>query len=247
MKIYNLLFFIGGLLQAAPYMPMLYGKNLAKPTTTYEVSLVEHAKESLHKAFALESKLTGTAFCKDAVLNIWSSDTPSDHLLNNLCNLSGAHHLHVGLLRGGSFVAALYGNEEILGDKIGVDWFQEYPKEMFDQNCAPYLNPSSYQIINGSCFDLDKALFIHPIDIYFYDADHSLMAHQKAFTYYDDLFADVFIAVVDDWDCPWIRRPTFKAFEKLHYQVLFEAHIPGGEKKGTGQYLAVLRRSIFPK
>ena len=45
---------------------------------------------------------------------------------------------------------------------------------------------------------------------------------RNAFLYYNEIFADVFIAVVDDWGCPWIRGPTFKAFAKLNYEILYE-------------------------
>jgi hypothetical protein len=155
--------------------------------------------------------------------------------------------LHVGLLRGGSFVAALYGNQAILNKKIGLDWFQECPRVQFEVNCSTYLDMENCEIIDGNCFEFDKSLITAPIDIYFYDADHSLTGHELAFTYYDDIFSEVFIAVIDDWSCPWVRRPTFKAFEKLDYQVLYEEIIPASLTSGHGQYAAVLKKSIFPK
>lgn len=228
-------------------LPMLYNKNYEIPLSTYEIEMVNHARMSVEKALNFQSKLTGTGFGRDKKINILPSDSPSDHLLNNLCNFSGATHLHVGLLKGGSFVAALYGNQDILLENIGIDWFQEYPEDQFYSNCAAYLDMDKCKIINSSCFDLDKSLFTSPIDIYFYDADHSLLGHQSAFTYYNDLFSDVFIAVVDDWKCPWVRRPTFKAFEKLHYQILYENYIPDSETYGHGQYIVVIKKSILSK
>jgi hypothetical protein len=223
-------------------LPLLFNKNYEAPSSPYELELVEHVKLSMEKALKLESKLKGTGFAKDASINIWNSDTPSDHLLNNLCNKPGISHLHVGLLRGGSFVAALYGNQDVLKEQIGVDWFLEYPRKDFDANCAPYLSKDKYQIIESGCFEIDKSLITSPVDIYFYDADHSIIGHLNAFTYYDDVFADVFIAVVDDWRCPWVRRPTFKAFEKLGYRILFETFIPDNDVYGHGQYVAVVKK-----
>lgn len=231
----------------AEEMPMLYKKNQVMPSSPHEQALIDHVKSSLHKALNLQSKLSQTNFAKDRVLNIWTCDTPSDHLLNNLCSLPGASHLHVGLLKGGSFVAALYKNQETLNEKIGLDWFQEYPRAQFEANCSVYINLKNCKIINGSCFDFDKSQITTPIDIYFFDAAHSLTAHQLAFTYYDDLFADVFIAVVDDWSCPWVRRPTFKAFEKLEYQLLYEETIPASKSFGNGQYVVVLKKSALSK
>lgn len=226
----------------AQELPLLYNKNHDLPRSLRELELVNHAKLSLQKALNLESKLNNSSFAGDIKINIWPSDTPSDHLLNNLCNFAGASHLHVGLLMGGSFIAALYGNQDILKEKIGVDWFKEYPKDRFDSNCASYLDMTKFKIINSGCFEVNKSLFTTPIDIYFYDADHSFLGHQQAFTYYDNLFSDVFIAVVDDWKCPWVRRPTFKAFEKLGYHILYEATIPASDAYGHGQYVAVIKK-----
>lgn len=231
----------------AQEMPMLYDKNHATASSHYEQYLVDHVKSSLRNALNLQSRLNQTKFGSDRALNIWASDTPCDHLLNNLCSLQGASHLHVGLLKGGSFVAALYGNQEILNKKIGLDWFQEYPRVQFEANCIAYLNMENYEIIDGNCFDFDKSQITTPIDIYFYDADHSLTGHELAFTYYDGIFADVFIAVIDDWSCPWVRRPTFKAFDKLKYQILYEEIIPASTSFGHGQYVAVLKKSVLSK
>lgn len=228
-------------------LPMLYNKNYEIPLSPYEIQLVNHAKTSIEKALNFQSKLNETGFASDTNMNILPSDCPSDHLLNNLCDLPGTSHLHVGLLKGGSFVAALYGNQDLLVEAIGVDWFEEYPYDKFYSNCSTYLDMDKIKIINDSCFDLDKSLFTSPIDIYFYDADHSMLGHQKAFTYYDDVFSDVFIAVVDDWKCPWVRRPTFKAFEKLHYHILYETYIPDSKAYGHGQYVVVIKKSILPK
>jgi hypothetical protein len=247
MKCFWIGFFVWIQAIVAEELPMLYDKNHEIPCSSYEIELVNHVKLSMEKAIRLESKLNETNFAKDTDINIWPSDSPSDHLLNNLCNLPGASHLHVGLLKGGSFVAALYGNQEILNEQIGLDWFKECPKDKFTSNCARYLEMTRCTILDHGCFDVDKALFVSPIDIYFYDADHSLLGHQKAFTYYDEVFANVFVAVVDDWKCPWVRRPTFKAFEKLGYRILYETIIPANNFYGHGQYVAVIKKSTFSK
>jgi hypothetical protein len=239
--LYWLLLFWISIISAAD-LPLLYGKK-ALPSSPREEFLVEHTKISLDKAFKLDSKLNMTSFANDRTANIWKNQTPGDHLLNNLCNLEDASHLHVGLLKGGSFIAALYGNQDLLEEQIGLDWFKEYPRKNFDENCDWYLYADQYQIIESSCFDFDKKAIKKPIDIYFYDADHTLKGHELAFTHFDDLFAPVFIAVIDDWGSPWIRRPTFKAFDKLGYQILYEDVIPASDAFGHGQYVAVIRRS----
>lgn len=226
---------------------MLYNKNYALPLTSDEIKLVNHVRKSYERAMKLESKLNESGFIHDEEVKIWKVQTPSDHLLNNLCNLEGASHLHVGLLKGGSFIAALWGNQDLLKDQIGIDWFQEFSEDLFHLNCRKYLELDKCLLINCDCFNVEKSIFTQPIDIYFYDADHSLKGHEKAFTYYDDLFQDVFVAMVDDWKCPWIRKPTFKAFDKLGYQILYETTIPASEANGHGQYIAVIKKSLLSK
>lgn len=255
-----MLYFLVGLLLfscplSAQELRIFYQDEHPGPRSLHEEHLIQHVKTSLDKALKLESKLTGLQFKDDEATHEWRKATiphyhtlsdldtiPYYHLLNNLCTLEGATHLQVGLLAGDSLIAALYGNQSCLKQKIGVDWFKECSELFFHSNCSQYLDLNDYEVIKGDCFKIKKDSFDNPIDIYFYDADHSLSAHEKAFTYYNDVFADTFVAVIDDWECSWIRGPTFKAFKKLGYSVLYECTLP---KKDVdhGQYVAVIRKS----
>jgi hypothetical protein len=234
----------------------LYQKNYSDPCSPHEEMLVEHVKMSFEKAIKLDSKLSGQTFIETDASRSWRTATiphyhflhdlnriPYYHLLNNLCTLTGASHLHVGLLAGDSFIAALYANQSLLNQQIGVDWFKECPESIFYANCNRFLNLNKCQLINTECFKVDKSSFKAPIDIYFYDADHSLLAHEKALTYYNDILSDTFILVIDDWHCPWIRGPTFKAFDKLGYSILYENTISNINAHDHGQYVAVIRKS----
>lgn len=234
----------------------LYQKNVVAAQSQYEEELVEHVKKSFEKASRLESKLTNQQFDEIDASKKWrASFIPhyhslsqitqyaGYHLLNNLCALPGASHLHVGLLAGDSFISALHGNQSLLEQQIGVDWFKECPEETFYSNCDQHLVQNKFQIINSECFKVDKSTFEKPIDIYFYDADHSFVAHERALTYFNDILADVFVIVIDDWNCPWIRWPTFKAFDELGYSVLYENAILNLSLNDHGQYVAVIRKS----
>lgn len=228
-------------------LPMLYNKNHQNPRSSNEIQLVNHAKASLEKALHFQSKLNEIDGTREGSIFILSFKNPSGHLLNNLCELPSAVHLQVGLYNGGSFVAALYGNQDLLLKSIGIDWFKKCSEKEFYANCSAYLDMNRCKIINSSCFNLDKSLVPSPIDIYYYNADHSMLGHQTAFTYYDDLFSETFIAVVDRWKYPWVRRPTFKAFEKLDYHVLYEGYLPPSQTYDHGLYIVVIKKSIFPK
>src|SRR5438552_658190 len=77
---------------------LLFEKNGDLLRSPREVELVEHTRDSYAKAMLYESKLSGTPFVTDTEIKIWDTDIPSDHLLNNLCSLEDASHLHIGLL-----------------------------------------------------------------------------------------------------------------------------------------------------
>ena len=257
---YNGIKFIKPKTQKGPSLTrMTYQKNEASPITKRELALVQHTKNSIELSLQMKSKLSDQNFQnildretwrKEAVIpfhNIHLKHIPdlvSCHLLNNLCSLPKASHLHIGLLAGDSFVAALYGNQTTLTQQIGVDWFQECAKDLLYRNCELFLNPSKYQFVNGDCFATDKKLFKKPVDIYFYDADHSPTGHQNAFLYYNDVLANTFIAVVDDWDCPWIRAATFRAFDYLGYSILYDSSVPFSGPRDTLklEYVAVIRK-----
>jgi len=210
-----------------------------------EKTLIDHADVSCKKAINYSSKLNGLAgFEEDKRSNSIHGIIPYYHLLNNLNSIPFTSHLHIGLYTGGSFVGALYGNQDALSSAIGIDWFQDdwgY-KEICYDICNKFLLNHNYQIIEGDCFSIDKSIFQQPINVYVYDADHSQIAHEKAFTYYNDVLAKTFIAIVDDWEWEDVREGTFNAFDKLGYVVLYQNKIPGNEKTGNGQYVAVIRK-----
>ncbi len=83
-------------------------------------------------------------------------------------------------------------------------------------------------------------LFESPVNIYFYDGHHSQESQKKAFTYYDEILDNVFIALIDDWHWINVRIGTYQAFDELGYEVLFEEAL--GEGYWNGQYLAVIRK-----
>ncbi len=68
-----------------------------------------------------------------------------------------------------------------------------------------------------------------------------------AFTYFDPILDDLFIAVVDDWNWDDVKTGTRLAFEKLDYHVLYEVELPASANGDTlnwwnGLYVAVISR-----
>ena len=224
-------------------MELFYG-NLSKIEDEKEQETVEFVQECFVRTRNGSSKLNGTGFLEDfkkAHPVDHKHVTPYYHLLNNLCDKKDAHHLHVGLYQGGSFVAALLNNEGVLRTQIGVDLyehdFQYYHERMTRELCKKHLTGLRYEIIVGDAFSADLNRFQSKIDVYLYDADHCFEAQEKAFTYYNPVLADVFIAIVDDWNCEKVTQGTFSAFDKLEYRVLHEDLI-------NSHYVAVIKKAF---
>lgn len=219
-------------------------------TQAYDAKqLIEHVKTSLHNASEGKSKLTSE------VLKLYNSQNGASgikerHLLNNLCSLPGTRYLEVGVFHGSTFTAALFNNNTTILDAIAVDNWSQFGnnKESFLNKANKVLMPNSFRFIEQDAFSIDlEKNFSHPITIYFYDGDHSYLSQYKAFTYFNPIFADIFIAVVDDWnDKAKVQKGTRDAFKNLGYTILFEQELSAqnGDVNNWwyGVYVAVIKK-----
>ncbi len=208
--------------------------------------LVEHVKQSIENAKIEKSKLT------EDILNIGGKTSSRvKHLLNNVCSLPSARYLEIGVFQGSTFISALYQNTNTLFDAIAIDNWSEfgYQKTAFTENALQFLPQNSYRLYEQDSFSIYlDTIFEQPIDIYFYDGNHSREAQRQAFTYYNNVFADVFIAIVDDWNWEQVKTPTKQAFEELGYTILFEEELPARyvgdlENWWNGIYIAVIQKN----
>jgi hypothetical protein len=92
--------------------------------------------------------------------------------------------------------------------------------------------------------------FFHPINIYFYDGRHGEADQKAAFTYFDPIFDDVFIAVVDDWNWSTVRAGTWAAMRELGYNILFYRELFTSDPKfhdittwWNGLFVAVIEKT----
>jgi len=171
------------------------------------------------------------------------------HLLNNLCSLSNANYLEIGVWKGSTWVSALYGNENVESATAIDNWAQfNGPKKDFLANCKKFLSNVPYNFYSEDCFNVDvQSVCKNPINIYFFDGDHSARAQELAFTYYNSSLDDVFIAVVDDWNFPQVPRGTKSAFEKLGYHIIYDVILPANfngdiQNWWNGLYVAVVSK-----
>jgi len=173
------------------------------------------------------------------------------HLMNNLCSYStGANYLEIGVFKGSTLISSVYGNEAVLNEVHAIDNFSEFvpgdagthgtyphPKDELQKNMNMFLpnTKDKIQLHEADCFQFDLSK-LPKIDIYFYDGEHSAESQYKAFKYYEPAFADIFIAVIDDWAQGGVRRGTKKAFAEIDYDVIASrAIIPGKRPNGASR------------
>ncbi len=220
------------------------GKTKDLPLTQNEQALIQHLKNSIANAEL------GISFLPYEIVSLEGMSSPKvRHLLNNLCSFQGTNYLEIGIWKGSTWVSALYNNGSTLASATGVENWSQFkgPKREFTQNCEQFLKDMPYQIIEQDCFQVDLSLFSKPINIYFYDGDHSALSQEMAFTYFNSILDESFIAIVDDWNAPEVPEGTYSAFAKLNYEILFEVALPArwnGDKANwwNGMYAAVIRK-----
>ena len=175
------------------------------------------------------------------------------HFLNNICSYPDTCYFEIGSWQGSTLVAALYRNENSITDAVGIDNWSEFggPKQAFIANVQSFIPRAPLRFFEMDCFTMNNAsTFARPINVYLYDGCHSVEAQEQAFTYFNDIFDDVFIALVDDWNWSYVQQGTFAAFEKLRYKILFQkAFLTDRNGNGdpytwwNGFYIAVIQKN----
>jgi|GEM_PF-1324102 len=138
------------------------------------------------------------------------------HLLNNLAAQS-KNYLEVGLYKGSTLISALHGNDHLKA--FGVDNFCMFPhkRHVFFSQTDPYKD--KFTLFEQDCWTVDLTK-LPPIDLFFYDGDHSFEAQYKAIEYFYPAMADEFVYVCDDWNMKRVPNATFEAGKKMKLEVV---------------------------
>ncbi len=208
-----------------------------------ELFLVAHVTKSIEMAQKNISKLPSEVFSIYGMSGVMGR-----HLLNNLCSMAGVNYLEIGIHQGSTFIAALNQNKPI--NAIAIDNWSEFgnARNVFLDHAKRFIPEVSFQFYDDECFRINKDLiFKNKINIYFYDADHSVEAQKKAFTYFNDILDDTFIAIVDDYNWESVQQGTMAAFKLLNYRIVFERYLtnnfyPDREGWWNGLYIAVISK-----
>lgn len=227
------------------FLSLLLFNPLALALTEYQEKLIKHVNTSIKNAEMHISKLS-----PEVLLIPGMSSGKGRHLLNNICTLPEGRYLEIGTWQGSTFISALYNNHERVRQAYAIDNWSEFggPKTEFLLNTQHYIPSLPFKLYEGNCFQLNlDTAFDHPINIYFYDGDHSFQAQKSAFTYFNNIFDETFIAIIDDYDWVSVHSGTQAAFEELNYEILYEKHLVSNglndaQTWWNGIYVAVISK-----
>jgi hypothetical protein len=202
--------------------------------------LISHIELSLFKANNNITKLPQEVFDLPGM-----SGRCNRIFLNELLSIPGRRYLEVGCWKGSTAISALYDND--FSQAVLIDNFSEFntpsPEEEFINNLNRFKEHLHGKIIfnKKDCFSI--VLNDH-FNIYFYDGTHTVETQKKAFTYFDSILENRFIAVVDDWNWDYVREGTFQAFEELQYKIIkqWDIFTPGNNSKNwhNGLFIAII-------
>ncbi len=160
---------------------------------------VKNAERHLSK---LDSKYMGRLTGGLGSPKVW-------HLLNNLGAQSKVY-LEIGSFMGASLMATLEGNDHLTA--YTCDDFRLKPtiRNHFFQNTKHYV----FKFFEQDCFTIDRSQIL-PVDLYFFDGEHTYEAQYKALTYFIDCMDDECTFIVDDWTMKPVQEGTWDAINDL--------------------------------
>jgi hypothetical protein len=168
---------------------------------------------------ALFSTYQGASKLPSEVLAVGGYSSPLvRRLLNNLCDFDGCRYVEVGTWQGAPALSASYLNR---GSFKAIDSFSEFggPREVRLRNRVRWQAQCHFELIDVDVWSDDIGTQ-SPVNVYFYDGAHTGEDQYKAFTRFNGILTDPFIAVVDDWNWKQVRTGTRSAVAELRYDVL---------------------------
>ncbi|TWP37124.1 class I SAM-dependent methyltransferase [Leekyejoonella antrihumi] len=128
------------------------------------------------------------------------------------CMPSSEAYLEVGTYKGRSICAAVQNNV----DKrfYAVENFLEFgmagqlARDELTSNLERYAAGSDIRLVEGDCFKFMSrpGAIDRPVGVYFYDGEHTLLAHYLALAVVEPLLADEALVLVDDATWPMVGR-----------------------------------------
>lgn len=185
---------------------------------TTEAKYIAHVEECFAKADRNESKINDEIIAMDGM-----TGTKTRHLYNNLVSMPGTKYLEIGVWKGSSSCAAMFRNNAYC---VFMDNWAAFggPKEEFLANFNKFKGINNAEFIEADCFN-HQEVFGTKFNIYLFDGDHSERSQYLGVELYLPVLEDVFIFIVDDWNCPEVRNGTKGAFAANSLEIVWEKEI----------------------
>lgn len=186
---------------------------------------IEAIRAAIEKADKFQSKLN-----EEAISVPFLGSLKIRALLNNLGELA-THVCDIGCHKSGSMTSMLYGNGNIQSATAIDSWASDETNEdkaypQFMENTMKFKpEATELNVIIGDCWEVSLDLIPNKIDLYSYDAGHSLSDQKNALIYYKDMLADEFIYLCDDWAYGDVKKGTLEGIKWGNYEVLFEQEL----------------------
>jgi hypothetical protein len=173
---------------------------------------------------ALSAAIRGRSKLPPSMLSLPGYSSPRiRHFLNVLASGPEVRFLEIGTWKGSTLLAAAYDNPGIF---VGIDNFSQFryrqirsPRTILARHRAKFASHCRVDVVESDAWLVSVERLPAPVNIYFYDGDHSEESHYRAFSHFDPAFDRDFVAIVDDWNWDRVRRGTRRAFEDLGYSV----------------------------
>lgn len=161
-------------------------------------------------------------------------------------------YLEVGTFKGRSLVGAVQDNPG--KTYVAIENFLEFgmageqARAELQRNLAAHAAHAAPELIEGDCFEVmaRPGAIDRPVGVYFYDGEHTLLAHYLALAVVEPLLADEALILVDDATWPVVQR-AHRLFLKRHpgWQICerWDAVRDDDPRWANGMHALVFRRT----
>lgn len=192
-------------------------QNEIDATSTYYTNAV---KMAIGNADHLISKLEETA-------------ETIKHFYNNLCFMNDPKYLEVGTWESSSLPYAMYKNIGTFTCLHAVN-DDDVTRINFFKKIKKYKGENKPFFIEGSYFQVNLNSMVKST-IFIYSGEHTVDAAQKVLKYYLSALDDIFILVLNDWNCSHTRTGVKQILSEL--KIVYEITKPSWD---NGIYIAVV-------
>ncbi len=176
-----------------------------------------------------------------AMLNLAAKLMPADEA-----------YLEVGTFKGRSMCGTIRDN----ADKVfyAMENFMEFgmagqeARAELMSNLGKYGQGADVRLLEGDCFKLmaEPGIIDRPVGVYFYDGEHTLLAHYLALAVVEPLLADEALVLVDDATWPVVQR-AHKLFMDRHpgWEIVeeWDAKVDNDPRWANGLHALTFRRT----